>query len=220
VTETVEQDLPNEIAYLEAYDNFILGVERIVDMPAPTADLLHRFLRQNHGTLSQRAREKEFASLQAQEITDIERLFAETAGSPVVRVGAGPEVSVRAGDDIVIPIHVDMPVAAGSDLAAIQIVVSWDPAKLSLKVEEPGNWADKVTGAPAVVLVNPTIPGAIRIAGFLLHGATESFTLRTITLHAVDSGIADVDVGVSAAGNSAGASLPCGSQSLRVVILP
>lgn len=44
--ETVEHDLPAEVAYLEAYDQFIRGVHEMVDMPTRTADLLHRFLAQ------------------------------------------------------------------------------------------------------------------------------------------------------------------------------
>ena len=39
------------------------GIETIVDMPDRTVDLLFRFLHQNEGTLSKRAREQEFASL-------------------------------------------------------------------------------------------------------------------------------------------------------------
>ena len=56
VEATVERDLPDEVAYLESYDRFAERVQKIVDLPARTVDLLHRFLRQNGGRLSRRAR--------------------------------------------------------------------------------------------------------------------------------------------------------------------
>lgn len=78
VETTVREDLPREVAFLEAYDRFAEGVQRMVDMPARTLDLLHRFLHQNGGRLSRRAREKEFAALTDDEVRHIEALYAES----------------------------------------------------------------------------------------------------------------------------------------------
>lgn len=77
VESTVEKDWPEELAYLEAYDRFAAGVKSIVDMPDRTVDLLHRFLRQNGGQLSTRARAKEFEMLTADEVARIEILFTD-----------------------------------------------------------------------------------------------------------------------------------------------
>jgi hypothetical protein len=77
VQETVERDLPAEVAYLEAYDGFVSSVQEMVDMPSRTVDLLHRFLRQNGGRLSKRARSGEFAALTDSEVRRIEEKFAE-----------------------------------------------------------------------------------------------------------------------------------------------
>lgn len=85
VKQTVEHDLPEEVAYLEAFDAFSTRVLGIVDMPNRTLDLLHRFLRQNKGTLSHRARRKEFAQLTDQEAAEIEKLHAH-AFANVVRL--------------------------------------------------------------------------------------------------------------------------------------
>ncbi len=49
----------------------------IVDMPDRTVDLLFRFLNQNGGKLSRRAREREFAALTDQEIPQIEQLYED-----------------------------------------------------------------------------------------------------------------------------------------------
>ena len=57
-----------------SYDQFRRRVEAIVDMPDRTIDLLFRFLHQNGGQLSKRAREQEFAQL-----TEAEAAAAEDA---------------------------------------------------------------------------------------------------------------------------------------------
>jgi hypothetical protein len=40
--ETVTKDLPEGVAYLEAYDRFCAGVQRVIEMPDRTIDQLHR----------------------------------------------------------------------------------------------------------------------------------------------------------------------------------
>ncbi len=76
VEETVSRDLPREVDYLERYDEFSAAVqEAIADMPDRTIDLLARFLRQNGGTLSQRARRREFSLLNPAEVARAEALY-------------------------------------------------------------------------------------------------------------------------------------------------
>lgn len=81
VRETVEEDLPREVRYLESYDRFVGRVQTLFDMPNDRLDLLWRFLQQNGGNLSKRAREKEFAALTDQEGEVIEKMFRESVGS-------------------------------------------------------------------------------------------------------------------------------------------
>lgn len=78
VEETVKNDLPQELSWLDAYDRFASAVARIVDMPTRTVDLLHRFLRQNNGSLSQRARTKEFNALTDEEVSTVERAYTDS----------------------------------------------------------------------------------------------------------------------------------------------
>jgi hypothetical protein len=80
VRRTVEHDLPYETGFLRRYDRFREQVELIVDMPDRTIDLLFRFLRQNRGTLSQRARSGEFGRLTPAEVDRVEALYGETFG--------------------------------------------------------------------------------------------------------------------------------------------
>ena len=77
VAETVEQDLPNEVKYLEAYDRFVSRVQTLFDMPNSKLDLLWRFLQQNEGKFSKRARTKEFSQLTDEEAAQIEKAFAQ-----------------------------------------------------------------------------------------------------------------------------------------------
>jgi len=76
VQKTIEIDLPEETNFLRAYDKFSSQVELIVDMPNNTIDLLFNFLHNNDGTLSKRARKKEFKALTDDEAQQIEDIYA------------------------------------------------------------------------------------------------------------------------------------------------
>lgn len=77
VARTIDVDLPEEARFLKAYDGFKASVSLMVDMPDRLLDLLFRFLHQNGGKLSRRAREKEFAALTEGEIARIEALYGD-----------------------------------------------------------------------------------------------------------------------------------------------
>ena len=87
VEETIERDLPQEVAYLEAYDRFAKGLQDIVDMPQRKVDLLHRFLRQGKGRLSKRARTGEFAPLSDAEVGLVEKLYEESFADVALEKG-------------------------------------------------------------------------------------------------------------------------------------
>lgn len=80
VRQTIEQDLPNEARFLQGFDTFRAGVERLVDMPERTLNNLFGFLRQNQGKLSNRAQANEFAALTREEVERIEQLYADSFG--------------------------------------------------------------------------------------------------------------------------------------------
>lgn len=77
VRRTIEQDLPEEAGFLKRYDAFRKELTLMVDMPERLSDLLFRFLHQNGGALSRRAREKEFAALTDEEAARIEAIYRE-----------------------------------------------------------------------------------------------------------------------------------------------
>ena len=85
VQTTIEEDLPREAGFLRRYDRFRARVQGIVDMPGRTSDLLFRFLDQNSGRLSNRARTKEFSALTEAEVERLERAYAEAFEQPAGR---------------------------------------------------------------------------------------------------------------------------------------
>jgi hypothetical protein len=77
VKNTIEEDLPRETEFLAQYDRFRARIEAMVDMPDRTIDLLFRFLHQNGGRLSQRAREQEFAPMTEAEVSAAEAAYRQ-----------------------------------------------------------------------------------------------------------------------------------------------
>ena len=77
VEETVNKTLPEEIAYLRKYDILNEFIKNYIEMPDKLVDLLIRFLSQNDGKLSKRARRREFEKLTDDEIRVIEEKYAE-----------------------------------------------------------------------------------------------------------------------------------------------
>mgnify|MGYP005849354643 CR=1 FL=1 len=77
VVKTIEEDLPQETDFLRRYDAFRSQVQAWLDMPDRIFELLFRFLNQNDGLLSKRAREKEFSALTEKESAHIESLFSK-----------------------------------------------------------------------------------------------------------------------------------------------
>jgi Fic family protein len=77
VEQTIEHDLPEEVRFLQAFDTFGQAVQQVVDMPMTQVELLHKFLDQNQGRLSQRAQEKEFSALTQDEVDRVEAAYAD-----------------------------------------------------------------------------------------------------------------------------------------------
>ncbi|MCK5785613.1 MAG: Fic family protein [Candidatus Sabulitectum sp.] len=75
VENTVKTILPEEVQYLRSYDLFRSSIGRILEMPSVKLDTLHKFLRQNGGRLSARAKKNEFSALTQNEIVEIEHIY-------------------------------------------------------------------------------------------------------------------------------------------------
>ncbi len=77
VEETVNKTLPQEVEYLKKHDLLNEFIKNHIDMPDKLVNLLIRFLSQNQGKLSKRAREREFDKLTDAEISAIEEKHSE-----------------------------------------------------------------------------------------------------------------------------------------------
>jgi len=75
--DTINRVIPEEVNYLIKYDKFKLYIDDSFEMPDKLIATLLRFLEQNEGVLSKRAREKEFKMLTDKECKDIENMFNE-----------------------------------------------------------------------------------------------------------------------------------------------
>lgn len=75
VNDTIENVIPQEVTYLQKYDEMKSYLDDVFQMPDKTVALLIRFLEQNDGKLSKRAIEKEFSALTEEEIKEIERNY-------------------------------------------------------------------------------------------------------------------------------------------------
>jgi len=75
VQDTIEHIIPDEVDYLLKYEEFKTYIDDAFEMPDKKVALLVRFLEQNNGTLSKRAKEKEFPVLEENEIKEIEKTY-------------------------------------------------------------------------------------------------------------------------------------------------
>jgi Fic family protein len=77
VDETINTIIPQELSYLKKYDNFKAWLDDTYEMPNKMVALLVRFLEQNSGKLSNRAKAKEFNNLDEKEIDQIESQYVQ-----------------------------------------------------------------------------------------------------------------------------------------------
>ena len=72
IRETIEKELPDELAFLSGYDDAKKALSEIVDMPDRLIDLFIRFVLQNHGRLSAKKQERYFKALTDDEVAKMQ----------------------------------------------------------------------------------------------------------------------------------------------------
>lgn len=75
VNDTIVNIIPQEVDYLQKYDEMKAYLDDVFQMPDKTVAQLIRFLDQNNGQFSKRALEKEFAVLTNEEVKEIEEQY-------------------------------------------------------------------------------------------------------------------------------------------------
>jgi hypothetical protein len=81
VEQTIERDLPEELAFLRGHDRTKRLMQGIVDMPDRKLDLFIRLCNQNGGTLSAAKRASQFSMLSEEEVAALERAVREGFGA-------------------------------------------------------------------------------------------------------------------------------------------
>ncbi len=76
VNDTIKNIIPYEVSYLIRYDEFKKYLDDGFEMPDKMVALLARFLEQNEGKISKRARSKEFSQLTDDEVAQIEKFYS------------------------------------------------------------------------------------------------------------------------------------------------
>lgn len=79
---TIRKIIPEEVAFLQKYDEMKAWIDDRFEMPDKMVSLLISFLWQNTGTLSKRVRGKEFAELSESEVREIEEKYKEIFSEP------------------------------------------------------------------------------------------------------------------------------------------
>ncbi len=75
VEETIKKIIPEELDFLERYDQMTNFINSFVTLPNTKVDLLIKLLNQKEGKLSKNKRSKEFDELSDDEITRIEEFY-------------------------------------------------------------------------------------------------------------------------------------------------
>lgn len=73
---TLEQDMPEELQFIQRYDEVKRALQNIVDMPDKDLNLMITFLHQNKGTVPKRRRER-FPKLSDEEVDAMQQKFRE-----------------------------------------------------------------------------------------------------------------------------------------------
>jgi Fic family protein len=73
---TLEEDMPNELQFIQRHDEIKKAIQNIVDMPDKDIDLMILFLYQNKGIFPKRRREK-FSKLTDEEVDEMQRKFRD-----------------------------------------------------------------------------------------------------------------------------------------------
>jgi len=135
----------------------------------------------------------------------------------VLNVSGSANATITQGQQLAIPIELDLSNAGSDNLASITVTISWDPTRFSFTSQSAGNWPD----ASVTANTTQTASGILSITGFAAEGATASFTLRNFTLTALTSGAATtVDASISTAANELGGAVTVTARNLTVTINP
>jgi PKD repeat protein len=122
---------------------------------------------------------------------------AATAPSILVRAGSTTTSTIAVGEDLTIPVVVDMSGAAGLNIASLTAKVTWDTNAIGYVKSGQGSLGS------ATINASPG-SGELLASWFNLAGVTEAFTAFEVTLEGIAPGTTAVTIEVSVAGDESG----------------
>jgi len=142
------------------------------------------------------------------------------AGSSIVRlnVGGAAAQNVQAGQNVSVPMTLDMSSAGGRNVASLSFNVTWDAAKFQFVSGAANN------GSGLTVFPNEGSAGAgsIAVAAFGASGITASATIYTVTLKAIAAAgsSGSVSAGSFVAGDELAVAVAVTARNLTLTIIP
>ena len=118
-----------------------------------------------------------------------------------VMVGDSAASSITVGNQLALPIVVDMSEAADLDIASLQVKITWTPSRISYVSWAPGTFGSLASNETA------TATGTFQANLFNGTGTKESFRALLLTFSGLAVGTTSVQVEVMTAGNELGQSI-------------
>jgi len=112
-----------------------------------------------------------------------------------VMVGDSAASSITVGNQITLPIVIDMTQAAGLDIASLQVKVTWNDSIVGYVSTAPGTFGSLTLNETDVAT------GTFMANLFHVTGTKESFTALLLTFSGTSAGTTPVEIEITTAGN-------------------
>ena len=112
-----------------------------------------------------------------------------------VMVGDSAASSITVGNQITLPIVIDMTQAAGLDIASLQVKVTWNDSIVGYVSTAPGTFGSLTLNETDVAT------GTFMANLFHVTGTKESFTALVLTFSGTSAGTTPVEIEITTAGN-------------------
>ncbi|HYV96978.1 MAG TPA: putative Ig domain-containing protein [Gemmatimonadaceae bacterium] len=144
--------------------------------------------------------------------------FDLTVNGIALNVTASATQSVQTGQDITIPLLIDMSHRGTDDIGSITVSLTWDQTRFDFKSASAG------TGIGAAATIGPATVnpgGPVNCSVFSASGTTSDFTVCNVVLTAkTTTGVSGINASVSASANAVGNPVFVTPRNVSVTITP
>ena len=135
-------------------------------------------------------------------------------GTVVIRVGETESINIKVGDQLTVPVVVDVSEIGDLNIASMDITLKWDSSILRFVSTSQGEFGS------LTINDSEAGDGIIRVATFSAEGTTQSFTMFEVEFQAENFGMTNLDVTVNVVGDELGTNITSSvsSRGLSVVV--